>query len=99
MFFGEDKAGHPRGSLIGLIHRNVHTIKRYANAIADDLNSISRAEIHHDLCDKLCLNYKKFRPFEATDIKTLPTREGAEKILWEALGEQLREGCNDYSSL
>ena len=91
LFVGENQVGHPLGRLIHLCHKNSHLIRRYAYAVADDLNSLSRAEIHHDLCDRLDIDYKTFRPFESERITEMPSRQQAEAILWEAIGDELRK--------
>ena len=88
---GGDDIGHPMSHFIYNCHKNSHLIKRYAHAIADDMNSLERAKIHSELCEKLYLDYNKFRPFESSEIKKLPTRSDAEWILWEALGKSAEE--------
>lgn len=89
---GESGPGHPVGSLIYLIHQHAYLIKRYAHSIADGvISSIERAKIHYELCEKLRLEYKKFKPFEADKVVKYPSREEAERIIWEALGEELRK--------
>ncbi len=82
---GNDKVGHPLSHFIQNLHKNADTIKRYAYAIADEMDSFHRSKIHAELCNKLELDYNKFRPFEASSIKKIPTRKEAERILWEAL--------------
>jgi hypothetical protein len=90
LLFAGDSMGHPLGSLIYLIHKNVHLIRRYAYCIASELNSLERAKIHYELCEKLGFDYKTFKPFESEKITSIPTPEEAEAILWEALGDELR---------
>lgn len=51
------------------------------------MDSFHRSEIHAELCRRLCLDYNKFRPFENSEIKKIPNRKKAEKILWEALSD------------
>ena len=82
---GNDKSGHPLSHFIQNLHKNADTIKYYAYAIADEMDSFHRSKIHAKLCIKLELDYNKFRPFEASSIKKIPTRKEAENILWEAL--------------
>lgn len=85
--FGGDKIGHPISHFINSVHKNTNLIRRYAYAIADEMNSFERSKIHAELCEKLGLDYQKFRPFESEDIKEMPDRKEAENILWNALGE------------
>lgn len=82
---GQDSIGHPLSHFIQNLHKNAYLIKRYAYSIADEIDSLHRSEIHVELCKKLCLDYNEFRPFESSEIKDVPNREEAEKILWEAL--------------
>jgi hypothetical protein len=79
---GEFRVGHPISSRVYLIHKHHYLIKKYAYAVADELCNIKRAEIHCELCEKLHLNYKTFKPFEGDDIKKQPNREEALNILF-----------------
>lgn len=65
-------------------------IREYATAVATEMNSWQRAQIHKRLCDKLGLEYARFRPFESEAITELPTVEQAENIVYRALGDFLR---------
>ena len=89
-FVGERMVGHPIGGLIGSINRNPHIINKYITAVATDMVSHKRAELHQELCEKLYLDYKTFKPFESSDIKTLPTVDEAKRIFWNAINEYLR---------
>jgi len=82
---GNDRVGHPLSHFIQSLHENAHLIKCYAYSIADEMDSFHRSKIHAKLCKKLDLEYNKFRPFESSKIKEIPSRKEAEKILWEAL--------------
>lgn len=84
---GADAVGHPVSHFIHLSHKHAHTIKRYAYAIADEMNSFERSKIHLKLCEDMGIEYEKFRPFESDDITEIPTRPEAEEILWYALIE------------
>ncbi len=83
--WGNDKIGHPLSHFIYCVHKNAHLIKRYAYSIADEMDNLHRAEIHAELCEKLDIGYNKFRPFESSEIKKIPSRKEAQKILWEEL--------------
>ena len=85
LWSNQDSIGHPLSHFIQILHTHAHLIKRYAYSIADETDSFHRSKIHAELCDKLNLDYNKFRPFESSEIKEAPTRKEAEKILWEAL--------------
>lgn len=82
---GNDKIDHPLSHFIRSVHQNAHLIRRYAYSIADQMDSFHRSKIHAELCEKLDLDYNKFNPFESSEIKEIPSRKEAEKILWEAL--------------
>ena len=95
IYAGKDKTGHQTAHFLRLLHDNAHLIKRYASAIATELDTISRSEIHSELCNKLGLDYKKFRPFESSSIREMPSLYEAELILWDALGVELRSHLKD----
>ena len=82
--FGGDKMGHPLSHFVwGAFPKAVklNLIKRYAYAVADDLNIMDRAKLHQDLCDTLGFEYKKFRPFESSSIvKTMNRKEALEYL-------------------
>lgn len=59
--------------------------------MANEIPSMQRAEIHSRLCDRLGLEYSKFKPFEADDIDHVPTQQEAEDMIWDALGVEIRE--------
>jgi hypothetical protein len=94
---GMDKTGHPLGHTVVNIRRNTHLIEQYAYCIADGLPDFNRSALHAKLCDKLGLDYNKFRPFENEEITTMPNREEALQILWGALYEHLYSiGLREY---
>ena len=80
-----DAVGHPKARFLHNLHENVHLIKRYAYSVADELDTLLRAKIHLQLCKALNLDYSSFRPFESSEITTLPTRDEALNILWDAI--------------
>jgi len=88
VFFNLDKTGHHTAHFITLLAKNNHLIDRYANCIATEMDTIERAKIHYELCEKLGLDYNKFRPFESSDIKEVPDKDKCLKILWEALEKE-----------
>lgn len=89
-WYGEvDQVGHPLSHLLQCLFRNADLIKFYIYSIVSEMNTFDRSKIHSSLCDKLCLDYNKFRPFESSDIKEIPTKKGAEKILWDAIREEI----------
>lgn len=90
LLVGESRTGHPLGSLVYLANKNSYLISRYASAIANDMNSLERAKIHHLLCEKLALDYNNFKPFESEAITEIPTQKEAEDILWAAIGVEMR---------
>lgn len=83
-----DLVGHPIAGVLSAFPAAGHLLRCYAMAVSSDLNTLERARLHRELCDKLRVKYEDFRPFEADGIKSIPTYEEAEKILWLAL-EQL----------
>ncbi len=88
VFLKLDKTGHPAAHFITLLAKNNHLIDRYANCIATEMYTIERAKIHYELCEKLGLDYNKFRPFESSDIKKIPDKDECLKILWSALEQE-----------
>ena len=89
LWMGLDKIGHPGSHFINNLHINVNLIKRYAYAVADEMDVFSRSKLHAELCQKLDLDYNKFRPFESSDIIDMPNRKEAENILWEEIKKEL----------
>lgn len=82
---GTDLPGHPIAGLLSAFPQAGNLLRRYAMAVATDHNVLQRARLHRELCDKLRVKYEDFRPFESSDIKTIPTYEEAKKILWSAI--------------
>jgi len=91
--FINDTFGHTLSHLIQSIHNSSHLIKQYANIISSDsaLSTNYRSKIHSKLCDSLGLDYNKFRPFESTEIRYIPTYDQALKIIWKALEIELEK--------
>ena len=79
-----------------MLHRTQKTIKQYALAISNELDNLTRAKIHLDLCEALHLDYKKFKPFESSDIKSVPTFKEAERLLWYALRDAIYDNILEY---
>lgn len=90
-FYGDRRVGHPIGSLISALQKNSHLIKRYVYGVAADLNSVSRSQLHQELCEKLYLDYKEFKPFDSIHIKKLPTQTEAMEIFWSNIKEKMSE--------
>jgi len=88
-FEGGDKTGHPLSHLITCLGKYGNLIKRYAYAVADDLNVLERAKLHIELCEKLGFKYNDFRPFESEDITTIQTRGEALDLLWDAIDKEV----------
>jgi len=84
---GYDKMGHPLSHFVHLLHKNVSLIKKYAYAVADDIQVLERAKLHIELCEKLYLEYEKFRPFESDTITKKLTRKEALWFLLDSLVE------------
>ncbi len=83
----DDFMGHPYSSYRYLLHRAVPIIKQYASAIAYELDNLNRTSIHAKLCDAVDIDYKSFKPFESEAIKTVPSFNEAEQIIWHELGK------------
>ncbi len=81
-----DKVGHPYANYVQLLHRAIPLIKQYAQAIANEIDNMTRANIHTKLCDALYIPYGKLKPFEADWIKVVPSFAEAEDIIWRNLG-------------
>lgn len=69
VMFGGDKVGHPIAGLIVGIKKSVPLIHKYAMAVANDINTFRRAEIHRELCLSLGVSRDQFKPFENDSIK------------------------------
>lgn len=89
---GGDDVGHPTSCLINMLQRNANLIKRYVNHVVSSLNVLERNRLHLELCEKLDLSYKDFRPFESEKIIKIPTYQEAQIIFWEAISEKLCMG-------
>jgi len=85
LWSGNDKVGHPLSHFIQNLHKNTYLIKRYAYSIANEMDSFHRSKLHVELCEKLDIDYNKFRPFESTEIIKILDCKEAEEILWEEL--------------
>ena len=85
--FGGDGLGHPVAHFIWGIKKAIknNLIKKYAFAVADDLDVLVRAKLHKDLCDTLEIPYKSFRPFESSSIIEKMDRSEALKYLCEEI--------------
>lgn len=80
-----DLVGHPIAGVLSAFPAAGYLLRRYAMAVSSDLNTLERARLHRELCDKLRVKYEDFRPFESDYIKEIPTYDEAEKILWLAV--------------
>lgn len=88
---GEDGIGHPLASIITGIAKSGPLIRKYAMAVATQIDTFKRAEIHRELCISLGIGRDTFAPFESTKITTLPTAVEAESIIYDALESILQE--------
>jgi hypothetical protein len=88
-FLRGDKTGHPLSHLLTCLHRHGSLIQRYAYAVSDELDSLSRAKLHSSLCEMLHIKYEDFRPFESANIVAIPNREEALDILWNAIDVEI----------
>lgn len=84
-FLCGDKVGHPIAGLIVGIAKSGALIQKYALAVAMDMDTFKRAELHRELCLSLGISKDRFRPFEDSEITEIPTMEEAEEILWKAI--------------
>lgn len=85
MVWGGKDNFHETAAFIVAIKKSISLIRKYARAIANDMDTIKRAEIHRELCDSLDLPRKDFQPFESSEIKEIPDQEQAESIIWNAI--------------
>ena len=76
---------HETAAFIVAVRKSIPLIRKYARAVASDMDTIRRAEIHRELCDSLGLSRKDFQPFESSKIKEIPDQEQAESIIWNAI--------------
>ena len=91
LMFGAKDPSHGVAHVCQSVPEATENIKQYAAAIATEMNSWQRSEIHRKLCFKLGMDYSKFRPFESESITEIPTQEEAEQIIYAAIGCHLRE--------
>lgn len=78
---------HETAAFMVAVRKAVPLIRKYAWVIANDIDTIKRAEVHRELCDSLGLHRKDFQPFESSRIKEMPDQEQAESIIWNAIGQ------------
>ena len=90
LMFGARDSSHHAAHLIYASSKYAPYVREYAAAVANEIPSLQRAEIHARLCDKLGLEYATFKPFEADDIDRVPTVQEAEDMIWDALGAEIR---------
>jgi len=88
--------GHPYSGWLMYIKEARDLMRQYALAISNDLDNITRAKVHFELCGVLHIAHKEFKPFEADEIKHIPTYEDAKKILWFALGKVIDRDIQEY---
>lgn len=62
---------------IATIIRNRDIVEKYIRAVVYQTNSVARAALHQELCEKLYVDYMEFRPFEDSNILSTPSFEGA----------------------
>jgi len=60
-------------------------IKEYAAAIADEMPSFMRSQVHQRLCARLGVPYAEFKPFESDDILDLPNADQCERLIYEEI--------------
>ena len=86
MFGGETKPGHHISCVIYLAKKHKKQIEEYVNIVIESMNNplkqFNRVEKHIALCELLQVDYKKFKPFESSLIRRIPTfEEGLEHFL------------------
>lgn len=91
LMFGAADPCHKVAHVCRSVPEAAYEINQYAHAIANEMNSWQRSEIHKKLCAKLGLDYSKFRPFESELITEIPTPHEAEQIIYAEIGRHLRK--------
>ena len=87
ILYANDK-GHKKSRLFMAAHKNYHLVNKYANSVAYCLPSVTRSEVHLELCQKSGLQYMDFRPFESEDIKTTPSFDECRRIIYDAIADK-----------
>ena len=87
--FGAPDPSHKAAHLLYTANKNVGVIKEYAMAISMEMNSLERAKIHSRMCDRLGLDYSKFKPFESEEITEVPSTYEAVEIIWDAINKEV----------
>ncbi len=87
-----DNTGHGKSRLFLLTHKNSHVIDKYARMVSEDCNSMARAEVHYELCRALDLPYTEFKPFEADNIKKIPSFDECRRIIYDAIADIIIAG-------
>jgi len=82
-YLGKD-VGHVHGWKIRLVKKYRHLIERYVRHVITGSDSITRAQLHDDLCDALCVRHGDIRPFESSDIKKQPSFSDALDLFLDA---------------
>lgn len=90
LMLGARDPSHKASHLVFSATKYHHMIEEYARAIVEEIPSFERSRIHMRLCDRLGVEYSKFKPFERDDIWEIPSQEEAESIIWEEVGKIAR---------
>jgi len=98
VYLGRDVVGHRISWLITSVRKSVPLIRKYAWAVANDINTLQRAELHGQLCDTLDIPHRVFRPFEDSKIRDIPDQDQAEAIIYEWLRRHAADITSEYPS-
>jgi len=98
LMFGAEDPSHAYAHTLNCIPKAREAIVAYAKAIANETGSWERSQIHKRMCERLCVDYASFRPFESEAIAEVPTEQEAVDIIYTALGSLLVKGLvpNDH---
>lgn len=84
MFGTKVDVGHKAVRILYLVQSARFQVKEYAYAVSSEMSSWERAKLHKKLCEKLELDYSKFKPFETE--QGITSQKEAEDVIYRAIG-------------
>ena len=89
LMFGGNDPTHKAAHTLYATPKARPYIVEYARAVATEMRSFDRAQLHQRMCEKLGIPYTDFKPFEADDIDQVPTQKEAEDMIYRAIGKYM----------
>lgn len=89
LMFGGNDPTHKAAHILHATPKCRSYIVDYAHAVATEMKSFERAQLHQRMCEKLGIPYTDFKPFEADDIDKVPTQKEAEDMIYRSIGKYM----------